>query len=114
MTSLAIEQMYQVLRGMPGTMDLVSGSGDKYVLTVVNPNAPKNRCQETPGLSITLDGPIGAVEPRSVSHLLTDKELEILRTGTPVTIAFGDVEVELKSNPGGHMVVLEDCDEISH
>jgi hypothetical protein len=111
MTSLAIEQMYQVLRGMPGTMELVSAAGEKYVLTVVNPNAPKNRCQETPGLSITLDGPIGSVAARSVSHLLTDDELDILRTGTPVTIAFGDIEVELKSNPGGHMVVLEQCEE---
>ena len=110
MTSLAIEQMYRVLRGMPATMELASQAGDKYTLTVVNPNAPANRCQETPGLAITLDGPKGNAGAISITHQLTDAQLDILRSGEPLTLAFGDIAVDLQSNPGGHMVVLEEAD----
>lgn len=113
MTSLAIDQMYRVLRGMPGTMELRSGAGDCYTLTVVNPNAPANRCQETPGLAVTLDGPLGDRGARSMTHEFTIDELDVLRSGAALTIAFGEVEVDFQSNPGGHMVVLEQTEAVA-
>lgn len=113
MTSLAMDQMYRVLRGMPGTMELRSAAGESYVLTVVNPNAPANRCQETPGLAITLDGPQGAADSRSITRQLTTGELDVLRSGEPLCLSFGDIEVDLQSNPGGHMVVLEPVDTMA-
>jgi hypothetical protein len=105
--SLSMGQMYRVLRGLPGTMQLTSPSGDRYKLTVHNPNAPANRCQETLGLKISLDGPVGSTETRIVTRDLTTPELETLRSGVPLTLAFGEVEVDLQSNPGGHLVSLE-------
>jgi hypothetical protein len=107
MTSLSMEQMYRVLRGLPGTMQLTSQTGEEYILTVVNPNAPANRCQETLGLSISLDGPIQSAIRKIVSRLLTESELETLRSGTPLALDFGNVAVDLQSNPGGHLVSLE-------
>lgn len=107
MTSLAIDQMYRVLRGLTGAMELCSSAGEKYTLTVVNPNAPANRCQETPGLSISLDGPHGSPDAKIVTHELTVAQLDTLRSGEPITLAFGDIGVDLQSNPGGHMIVLE-------
>ncbi|THD37199.1 MAG: hypothetical protein E7773_03965 [Sphingomonas sp.] len=114
MTSLAIDQMYRVLRGLPGTMELRSEGGDSYTLTVVNPNAPANRCQETPGLAVTLDGPRGDAGARSVTHEFTGDELDVLRSGASLTIAFGEIEVDFQSNPGGHMVVLEQAEAMAH
>jgi hypothetical protein len=104
--SLSMEQMYRVLRGLPGTMDLTSSSGEQYTLTVVNPNAPANRCQETPGLCITLDGPINSSRRATNSRELTIAELEVLRSGEPLTLTFGEVAVDLQSNPGGHLISL--------
>lgn len=100
-------QMYRVLRGLPGKMQLASPDGDKYVLTVVNPNAPANRCQETLGLSISLDGPMQSERRTTVSRALTEPELETLRSGIPLTLEFGGVAVDLQSNPGGHLVSLD-------
>lgn len=114
MTSLAMDQMYLVLRGMPGTMELRSEAGERYTLTVVNPNAPANRCQETPGLTITLEGPHGSADAQSIAHELTTAQLDILRSGEPLTMDFGGIEVDLQSNPGGHMIVLEDADAAVH
>lgn len=116
--SLALDQMYRVLRGLPGTMTLQAGDGRSYLLTVENPNAPANRCQETAGLSVTLDGPQdeGHNADRSViSHLLSDTELAVLRTGEPLTLMFGSLAVDLQSNPGGHLVDLgEDHGHAAH
>ncbi len=100
-------QMYRVLRGLPGTMQLTSPSGDKYTLTVVNPNAPANRCQETLGLCISLDGPAKSAKRKTIARKLTAPELETLRSGSPLTLNFGDVAVDLQSNPGGQLVSLE-------
>lgn len=105
--SLSMGQMYRVLRGLPGTMQLTSPSGDKYILTVVNPNAPANRCQETPGLCISLDGPTKSAKRKTITRELTTPELETLRSGSPLTLTFGDVAVDLQSNPGGQLVTLE-------
>ena len=105
--SLSMGQMYRVLRGLPGTMQLTSPSGDKYKLTVVNPNAPVNRCQETLGLSISLDGPVESPKRKTITRALTPPELETLRSGSPLTLDFGEVMVDLQSNPGGHLVSLE-------
>jgi hypothetical protein len=99
--------MYLVLRGMPGTMELTSESGETYLLTVVNPNAPANRCQETPGLAITLEGPRGKAGAASITHELATEQLDILRSGETLTLAFGDIAVDFQSNPGGHMIALE-------
>lgn len=107
MTELSMEQMYRVLRGLPGTMQLTSQAGEEYILTVVNPNAPANRCQETLGLSISLDGPVKSATRKTVRRELTELELETLRSGSPLTLNFGDVAVDLQSNPGGHLVSLE-------
>jgi hypothetical protein len=105
--SLSLGQMYRVLRGLPGTMQLTSPSGDRYKLTVVNPNAPANRCQETPGLSISLDGPANSTKRKTITRELTTPELETLRSGSPLTLDFGEVQVDLQSNPGGQLVSLE-------
>jgi len=105
--TLSMEQMYRVLRGLPGTMKLTSPSGDEYTLTVVNPNAPANRCQETLGLSISLEGPANGADREPMTKELTQPELDTLRSGSPLTLTFGDVSVDLQSNPGGHMVALE-------
>lgn len=105
--SLPMGQMYRVLRGLPGKMQLTSPSGDKFILTVVNPNAPANRCQETLGLSISLDGPTDSPKKKTITRKLTTRELRKLRTGAPLTLTFGDVAVELQSNPSGELVRLE-------
>ena len=105
--SLSMGQMYRVLRGLPGTMQLTSPSGEKYTLTVVNPNAPANRCQETLGLCISLDGPAESPEKKTVTRKLTTPELRTLRSGAPLALTFGEVEVELQSNPSGQLVSLE-------
>jgi hypothetical protein len=105
--SLSMGQMYRVLRGLPGTMQLTSPSGEIYKLTVVNPNAPANRCQETLGLCISLDGPAKSARKKTISRKLTTPELKKLRAGTPLTLTFGEVEVTLQSNPGGQLVSLE-------
>lgn len=105
--SLSQSQMYRVLRGLPGTMRLTSPSGEKYTLTVVNPNAPANRCQETLGLCISLDGPEGSPKKKSITRKLTTPELKTLRSGSPLTLIFGEIEVELQSNPSGQLVSLE-------
>jgi len=105
--SLPIGQMYRVLRGLPGKMQLTSPAGEKYTLTVVNPNAPANRCQETLGLCITLDGPAKSPGQKTITRELTTPELETLRSGDPLTLIFGEMEVELQSNPGGQLVSLE-------
>ena len=106
--SLSIEQMYRVLRGLPGTITLQSPEGEKYTLTVVNPNAPANRCQETPGLSISLDGPEGSPFRRATMKRLTHEELETLRSGKALMLELDSVRVTLQSNPGGHLVTLEE------
>jgi hypothetical protein len=107
MTSLSMAQMYRVLRGLPGTMQLTSQAGEEYILTVVNPNAPANRCQETLGLSISLDGPVKSATRKTVSRELTESELATLRSGSLLNLDFGNVAVNLQSNPGGHLVSLE-------
>jgi hypothetical protein len=104
--SLSLAQMYRVLRGLPGTMQLTSPSGEKYTLTVVNPNAPANRCQETLGLSIRLDGPAKSANKKSITKKLTTPQLNKLHTGEPLTLTFDEVAVILQSNPGGHLVSL--------
>lgn len=106
--TIPMSQMYRILRGLPGTMQLSSQEGEKYVLTVVNPNAPANRCQETLGLAISLDGPANSVKRQKITHELTTPELETLRAGNTLTLAFGAVAVDLQSNPGGQLVSLED------
>ncbi len=105
--SLSMAQMYRVLRGLPGTMRLTSPSGGKYTLTVVNPNAPANRCQETLGLCISLDGPAKSAKRETITRKLTTPELKTLRNGAPLTLTFGEVAVTLQSNPGGQLVSLE-------
>jgi hypothetical protein len=105
--SLPLSQMYRVLRGLPGQMRLTSPSGEKYTLTVVNPNAPANRCQETLGLCISLDGPAKSPKQKKITRKLTARELRKLRTGAPLTLRFGDVAVDLQSNPGGQLVSLD-------
>ena len=77
--------------------------GEEYRLTVVNPNAPANRCQETLGLCVTLDGPEGW----SATRALTEQELETLRSGDPLPLMLGGVEVIFQSNPGGYLVNLD-------
>jgi hypothetical protein len=110
--TLPIEQMYRVLRGLPGTISLVGPAAETYRLTVVNPNAPANRCQETLGLAVTLDGPLDtAVPSRSVTRSFTQDELDILRSGASVVLDLDGVQVRIQSNPGGQMVMLEDEDE---
>jgi len=104
--SLPMGQMYRVLRGLPGTMLLTTPSGEKYTLTVVNRNAPKNRCQETMGLCISLDGPMSSSERTTTTRKLTAPELRKLRAGNPLPLTFGDVVVTLQSNPGGQLVRL--------
>jgi hypothetical protein len=103
---LSMAQMYRVLRGLPGIMQLTSPSGEKYTLTVVNPNAPANRCQETLGLSVSLDGPAKSANKKTITRKLTTPELRKLRTGAPLTLTFEEVAVVLQSNPGGHLVSL--------
>jgi hypothetical protein len=88
-------------------MQLSSPSGDKYISTVVNPNAPANRRQETPGLCISLDGPANSDKATRTTRELTEAELETLRSGAPLTLTFGEIAVELQSNAGGHLVSLE-------
>ena len=105
--SLSQGQMYRVLRGLPGTMQLKSASGEKYTLIVVNPNAPANRCQETLGLCISLDGPFGSSKRKTITKKLTTPQLKKLRSGAPLTLTFGEVAVELQSNPSGQLVSLE-------
>lgn len=105
--SLSMGQMYRVLRGLPGTMQLKSPSGEKYTLTVVNPNAPANRCQETLGLCVSLDGPVGSPKKKKITRKLTTPELKKLRSGAPLTLTFGEVAVELQSNPSGELVSLD-------
>ncbi|MEE9428270.1 MAG: aldo/keto reductase [Paracoccaceae bacterium] len=104
--SLAIEQMYNVLRGLPGTMELSSSNGDRFTLTVVNPNAPANRCQETLGLRIALEGPLSAESCTVVERVLAEQDLETLRSGEPLDLTFGDIEITFRSNPGGQLVQL--------
>jgi hypothetical protein len=105
--SLSMGQMYRVLRGLSGTMQLTSPSGETYTLTVVNPNAPANRCQETLGLCISLDGPSQSAERQTITQKLTTPQLRKLRAGVPLSLSFGDVAVSLQSNPGGQLVNLE-------
>jgi hypothetical protein len=106
--SLSLEQMYRVLRGLPGTISLVCPEGKNYTLTVVNPNAPANRCQETLGLSVSLSGPEGATNPETRARALTEEELETLRSGESLLLEFGEICVSLQSNPGGHLVSLDE------
>lgn len=108
MQTIPMDQMYQVLRGLEGSMSLTSPNGETYVLSVVNPNAPANRCQETLGLCVSLDGPLDSSDRIKVRKELTEPELETLRSGEPLKLSFGNVEVDLQSNPGGHLVQLED------
>lgn len=108
MQTIPMDQMYQVLRGLEGSMNLSSPSGETYVLSVINPNAPINRCQETLGLCVSLDGPIDSGARTKVQRELSEPELETLRSGVPLKLTFGNVEVDLQSNPGGHLVLLED------
>lgn len=108
MKTIPMDQMYQVLRGLEGNMTLTSEDGKAYVLSVVNPNAPINRCQETLGLCVSLDGPIDSSTRIKVRKELTEEQLETLRSGVPLTLSFGDVMVDLQSNPGGHLVQLGD------
>jgi hypothetical protein len=105
--SLSMGQMYRVLRGLPGTMRLTSPSGEKYTLTVVNPNAPANRCQETLGLCVSLDGPANSPKRKTITRKLTTPELRRLRSGAPLTLTFGEVAMDLQSNPGGQLVSLD-------
>ncbi len=113
--TLAIDQMYRVLRGLPGEMTLRTPDGADYVLTVVNPNAPANRCQETLGLSVTLAGPIGSFDHATTMVALREEDLAVLRNGRPLALAFGPVLVHLRSNPGGHLVDLgEDAEHAAH
>lgn len=113
--TLALDQMYRVLRGLPGTMMLRMPDGPEYRLTVVNPNAPANRCQETLGLSVTLEGPVGSPDATTVTIALREQDLTILRAGAPLTLEFGAIQVSLRSNPGGHLVDLgEDLVHAAH
>jgi hypothetical protein len=113
--TLALDQMYRVLRGLPGTMTLRTTNDAAYVLTVVNPNAPANRCQETLGLSVTLEGPVGSSETTTATVALREEDLVVLRTGEPLALAFGPILVSLRSNPGGHLVDLgEDTIHAGH
>lgn len=112
--ALALDQMYRVLRGLPGSLPLRTPEGADYVLTVVNPNAPANRCQETLGLSVTLDGPLGAKSAgnrETVEHVLSENDLAILRTGAPLALTFGTIALSLQSNPGGHLIELGEDDD---
>ena len=113
--TLALDQMYRVLRGLPGAMTLRTPDGADYVLTVVNPNAPANRCQETLGLSVTLEGPAGSSDMTTTTIALREEDLAVLRAGAPLALAFGAVLVDLHSNPGGHLVDLgEDSPHAGH
>lgn len=113
--TLAIDQMYRVLRGLPGAMTLRAPDGADYVLTVVNPNAPANRCQETLGLSVTLAGPAGSADHMTTTVALREEDLTLLRNGQPLSLVFGPMLVQLRSNPGGHLVDLgEDAEHAGH
>lgn len=106
--SLALDQMYRVLRGLPGELPLTSPDGGRYVLTVVNPNAPANRCQETLGLSVTLYGPLDSPDSESVTRALSEDDLDCLRSGRDLPLSFGGIHVCLRSNPGGYLINLDE------
>jgi hypothetical protein len=59
------------------------------------------------GMCISLDGPAKSAKRKTITRELTTLELETLRSGSPLTLTFGDVAVDLQSNPGGHLVTLE-------
>ena len=104
--SLTTDQMYRVLRGLPGEMNLMGPNNKVYTLIVENPNAPKNRCQETYGLTIGIKGPNNSDNTQDEKKLLSNNELSILRSGKPLSIVLLNLEIILNSNPGGHLIEL--------
>jgi hypothetical protein len=108
-STLPIGQMYRVLRGLPGKLKLTSDDGEKITITYFNPNAPANRCYETKGLSITMEVSSKGSGRKVINcgtKKLTSKELNVLRSGTPLDLKFGERILTLQSNLGGQLVEL--------